>query len=747
MLSINELYSNHTFRQVVHLCNYSGRHETSRLVRHLSSNSLLYDTTVLNNLSFCWDYRCLSFNYNITWELIKKTLDKPWNWDELSRHPNITWEIIVQYDTLPWDWTKVSRNPNITWAIVLDNPQYNWNYDVMISYNPNITWTIIENNSHIKWNKSLFSKNVNITLEILQKNPDVQWNFSWLSSNRSLTLDFLYQYPDADWNYEKLSQHSCIVWDYVRQHLDKPWSFYELSSNGNFTYDIIYGNPQYPWSLKTFQMYNPSLTWEIAREKFKDYYNIIAYNPSVITNVDILKEIHEPTENFKHKYRFITSLPCLTWEYIYYLLYIYVYDDDKAVKLDYGFLLDDHEMPMEKEKFIKRFSTTKSPDELYSYYLFEEYQQPIATTCFAYLYDEWFSLNPALRDSTVLDNLDYRWNFLNLSRNPSITWNLIEKTLKQHQLNSDPELVEHDEFFDRYAFKIWDFDELSKHPNVTWINIISTLNEQYVTWNWKNISKNPNITIDIVLENPLYNWSIETLIGENSNITWNIVESNPQLFSKNVLRHFSKNPNLTLTILQQNSHIDWDFDAISFNQKAFSMDMLYNFPNKNWNYSGLSQQKSLTWEYVRENIEKPWNFTFLSVLPNFTYDILYDNFQYPWDYKQFQLYNPSLTWELAKEKFKLNYGYVACNPHVATSVDVIHEMQITWESIGDLLQFAALPWITWNYMWNFFNHKWPKQMYPMSNAEKNLRFTLSTNPMPELYKIFLEEYKGYYHED
>jgi len=72
-----------------------------------------------------WKY--LSKNPNITWEIVKDNLDKPWNWNYLSANPNITLEIVKDNPDKPWDWCGgLSLNTNITWEIVKDNPKYHY---------------------------------------------------------------------------------------------------------------------------------------------------------------------------------------------------------------------------------------------------------------------------------------------------------------------------------------------------------------------------------------------------------------------------------------------------------------------------------------------------------------------------------------------------------------------------------------------------------------------------------------------
>ncbi len=77
----------------------------------------------------------ISYNPNITWEIIQENPDKPWNYFELSKNSNITWDIIQANLDKPWNWKGLSCNPNITWENVKANPTKPWNW-YSLSWNP-----------------------------------------------------------------------------------------------------------------------------------------------------------------------------------------------------------------------------------------------------------------------------------------------------------------------------------------------------------------------------------------------------------------------------------------------------------------------------------------------------------------------------------------------------------------------------------------------------------------------------------
>ena len=96
-------------------------------------------------------------------------LDNPtidWNYELLSFNANISWEIVLDNPQIKWNYDYMSFNPNITWDIVCDNPQYDWNYLHLLDKNQNITWDIIEQNpTEFDYPNFSFGLNFNLTIQ------------------------------------------------------------------------------------------------------------------------------------------------------------------------------------------------------------------------------------------------------------------------------------------------------------------------------------------------------------------------------------------------------------------------------------------------------------------------------------------------------------------------------------------------------------------------------------------------------
>ena len=89
-------------------------------------------------------------------------------------------------------------------------------------------------------------------------------------------------------------------------------------------------------------------------------------------------------------------------------------------------------------------------------------------------------------------------------------------------------------------------DAISENPNITW-NIIQ--NNPDKPWNWNYISINPNITLEIIQQNPNKPWK------------WHLL---------------SNNPNITLEMIQANLDKPWDWYDISYNKKGLGKEKWIN---------------------------------------------------------------------------------------------------------------------------------------------------------------------------
>ena len=60
--------------------------------------------------------------------------------------------------------------------------------------------------------------------------------------------------------------------------------------------------------------------------------------------------------------------------------------------------------------------------------------------------------------------------------------------------------------------------------------------------------------------------------------------------------------------------------------------LLRMFPDKPWNWYGISQNPNITWDIIVANPDKPWNRDGISQNPNITWDIIAANPDKPWNW-------------------------------------------------------------------------------------------------------------------
>src|SRR3954466_13707696 len=70
--------------------------------------------------------------------------------------------------------------------------------------------------------------------------------------------------------------------------------------------------------------------------------------------------------------------------------------------------------------------------------------------------------------------------------------------------------------------------------------------------------------------------------------------------------------------------------------------LLKMFPDKPWDWYGLSQNPNITWQAILDNLDKPWNWYYISHNPNITWKNIYDNLDKPWDWSGISI-NPNVT--------------------------------------------------------------------------------------------------------
>lgn len=263
------------------------------------------------------------------------------------------------------------------------------------------------------------------------------------------------------------------------------------------------------------------------------------------------------------------------------------------------------------------------------------------------------------------------WNWYELSRNSNITW----------------------EFIQANPNKSWNQYALSINPNITWE---ITKENKNIQWDFYGLSFNPNITWEIIQANPNLRWS-----QFSTNITWEIVKDNFNVFSKNGVNEIAKISNLTLEIVYDHPHYNWNW-----------YDLLRN-PSIITNYSGnpvniikeikipkglnsylqnISANPAITWEIVHANPSFKWDWYWISMNDNITWEIISSNSKIPWNRNNI-LRNPNITWEIIQSNMnciknmstkKLHLSNFSYNPNLTLEIiDANPQIRWNWQAISE----------------------------------------------------------------
>lgn len=217
-----------------------------------------------------------------------------------------------------------------------------------------------------------------------------------------------------------------------------------------------------------------------------------------------------------------------------------------------------------------------------------------------------------------------------------------------------------------------------------------------------SISRNPNITMEIVEANPFFPWDYLALAG-NPSISLETAEK--FLVVEN---GWKEDP--------INDEIFYESD-ISLNANV-TWEIVKAHPEKRWNYEKMSRNPNITWEIIQSNPDKPWSIKEFSKNPNVTWELIRDNPDLPWDFYgtmshmkflpedlpeilagekygftiQFLSENPNLTWDIVKANPEIEWDYhtMTVNPNITWEI-----MQTNSEFAQYKLMFLANPNISW----------------------------------------------------
>lgn len=276
----------------------------------------------------------------------------------------------------------------------------------------------------------------------------------------------------------------------------------------------------------------------------------------------------------------------------------------------------------------------------------------------------FLSSNKNINENTVIHNLDYKWDLINLSKNPSISFDFLENLIKKDKINYDEidlhsyynnicknptytlenAINEKNNIINSYTYSLnpcvtwndiinnknfpWDFHYLSRNRNISFQNVIDNSNQNinyseviknsnnnlYFDWDYSEIIKNPIFNIKDIDKIPkLKKYKLEYFENPNFDL-YEYIKIFPIKDSSEISRSIYRNENFSIKLLE---------------------DLIKLFPDFEIEYDLLGDKKNIDFDFIFSN-NYNWDFHYISQNPNLTFDIIYNN-DYNWDFTYMSL--------------------------------------------------------------------------------------------------------------
>jgi len=312
----------------------------------------------------------LTYNHNITFDLIDKNLDLPWNIYFLSRKKEITFDYILHHPEVDWNPEGLIANPNITFpnivyflqnvksfhGLQLDkltkNEDLNKNFHFYLQ-----RYSKFFQKYHTIFEKYFLMDTQPITWDLVLRNPNVGWSLNDLLNSPYIDLDSIIEYTLQNLNnpninpfleqienleYPQITLKTMLKYNHID---DIDFKFFLVYDDPDFTLDFIKNNPElevenvvgffhfYPRATPQDLIDYPTLQWnyEYISEDDKitiDFvnkhrnlpwdYTVLTHNPNITfeiiqQNPDIPWDFLELSENPNITAQFIFDHPEINW--------------------------------------------------------------------------------------------------------------------------------------------------------------------------------------------------------------------------------------------------------------------------------------------------------------------------------------------------------------------------------------------------------------------------------------------------
>lgn len=318
---------------------------------------------------------------------------------------------------------------------------------------------------------------------------------------------------------------------------------------------------------------------------------------------------------------------------------------------------------------------------------------------------DWYqiSINPNVEFEDIEAHPECPWDYYSLIANPNITWKIIIANMDRpwhiSSLSGHRELDF--EFVLLNPTLDWDWYYISKNPRITWDMYKKNKywnhpekTKKYIPWSLAGLSQNPNITMDIIEANFKLNWSFER-ISCNPNLTLEFIEKH--LDKK--WNYYILSTHKVITIDFINKHLDLPWHSSLGENPNITMEIIRANPHINWAPEYVSCNPNVTMKVVKDNISWfQFNNYSLANNPNITNKDIFENPDIFQESRgtgiQSYFKNNELTWleftQIGSEYQKYrSVGEISISPNV------------TWEIVEQNPVIGKMPWdnseITWNY--------------------------------------------------
>jgi hypothetical protein len=316
------------------------------------------------------------------------------------------------------------------------------------------------------------------------------------------------------------------------------------------------------------------------------------------------------------------------------------------------------------------------------------------------------NLNITMDDIRLGIKYGWRWRYDQLSKNPNVTVDFVEKTIE----NNNP-----------YLNGYWQFNELSKNPNITIdfvkkyykkksneVDELDLSKNSHEYFNFNYLTNNSAISLQDMMDNPQLPWC-KIALAKKPNVDFEFVatqleEPNNAFQNKMIYESYLYNNNFTLNDVLNNSTKPWNMELITIHSKITLDDIYDHFDELKWDFYHLQKNPNATfqdvfhhklskkmaengkgwsgmvrsewsnslfnrWSKIKmqdvlEHPELPWEYALLSENSAITMQDVEENPDKPWNFEYLSR-NPNLRIKYIEKwykKHRLNYNGISENP-------------------------------------------------------------------------------------